>query len=211
MFASRGEILALLGKTLLLLPLALVAWFFAAPLLNSVAAHVAKPVISLASGAKMAGPVMQGHLARYELTLHPPYERRELQPAMTELEVNASTFSFGIALFVALSLASAMSRRAGPMAIGAIVLLIAPAWGVTFDILRQLSAVHELAPYLALSSFGREGIALGYQVGSLLLPTLLPIALWLGLNQRRMLMPMKAPETASGGSLADAVPPREKS
>jgi hypothetical protein len=90
-------------------------------------------------------------------------------------------YTYGIALFAALALAVSGWRRPWRLAIGGVILLLLPSVGIAFDALRQLGSSPELAPLLAWPKGLRESIALGYQVGSLLLPTLGPIVVWLAL------------------------------
>ena len=184
-FTTRREVLALLAKTLLALPVTLAAWYFTSPFLNEMAAHVAKTPIVVLSGGKVGAIAMRDREARFDVTLYAPYEiGRTRPPATTEVEVNPSIYTFGLALFLALSVAARDSRRAAPVTVGVIALMLVPAWGVTFDVLKQLALAPELEHYLGFSTFAREGIGLAYQVGALLLPTLVPIGLWLGLSHR---------------------------
>jgi hypothetical protein len=119
----------------------------------------------------------------YTMTLEERYTPgRTPRTATVDVEVKAANYTFGIALFVALALAARESRRARAIALGVAVLVILPAWGVAFDALRQLQAAPEVQPFLAWPPAAREAIALGYQVGALLLPTLGPVALWVAVS-----------------------------
>jgi len=184
-FTTRREVLALLAKTLLALPVAFFIWYVTSPFLNEMAAHVAKTPIAVLSGGKVSAITMKGREARFDITLYAPYEvGRTRPPATTEVEVNPSIYTFGIALFLALSVAARDSRRAAPVTVGVVALMLVPAWGVVFDVLKQLALTPQLQHYLGFSTFAREGIGLAYQVGALLLPTLVPVALWFGLSYR---------------------------
>lgn len=188
MFATRRDVLVFLGKVLLALPLTLALWFFSTPFLNLLAAQVAKVPIAVASGARVGGITMHDSRARYDVTVFPEYQMgRARPPATTDIDVNPSIYTFGMALFLALSLAAKPARRFWPIVIGVAVLLFVPAWGVAFDALKQLAVAPDLVSYLGFSTFKRESIVLGYQLGVLLLPTLVPIALWFGLNARAIL------------------------
>ena len=185
MFATRAAVLAFLGRTLLALPAALVVWYLAAPWLDALAAHVARPPIAWMSDGDVQRPVMREQRAYYKVRLQAPYAgARTAPPAEAEMDVNVSLYTFGIALFAALSAAARFSRRVVPVAAGLAVLALLPAWGVAFDVLKQLATTRDLAPYLAYSEATRTAIALAFQVGSLLLPTLAPVALWVALNYR---------------------------
>ena len=93
----------------------------------------------------------------------------------------SATYTFGIAVFAALALATRGWRTPVRMAAGVALLLPLPALGISFDALRQLGSTPEIAGMLAWTATTREAIALGYQVSSLLLPTLAPIIAWLAL------------------------------
>ncbi|HVP70230.1 MAG TPA: exosortase H-associated membrane protein [Gemmatimonadaceae bacterium] len=187
MFASRGAVLAFLGRTLLALPVALALWYLAAPWLDALAAHVARPAIAWMSEGSVAPPVMRGGRAFFQVRLQAPYAgARTAPPAEAELDANVSLYTFGIALFAALSAAAKFSRRVVPIAAGLAVLARLPAWGVAFDVMKQLATTRELAPYLGFSDATRTAIALAFQIGSLLLPTLAPVALWVAFNHRAL-------------------------
>jgi len=80
------------------------------------------------------------------------------------------------------------------------VLLPFQAWGIAFDFLSQIGA--RLGPDVAalsgLSGWRLEGVALGYQVGSLIFPSLVPVMLWAAFSRRFIegLMPSKTLEPA---------------
>lgn len=187
MFASRGAVLAFLGRTLLALPVALALWYLASPWLDAFAANVARAPIAWMSGGTVAAPEMRAPRAYFKVRLQAPYAgARTAPPAEAEMDVNVSLYTFGIALFAALSAAAKFARRAVPIAAGLVVLALLPAWGVAFDVMKQLATTRELAPYLGFSEATRTAIALAFQVGSLLLPTLAPAVLWVALNFRAL-------------------------
>lgn len=185
MLADRREILAFMGRTLVALPVALALWYFSAPLLDDLAGRIAKPGITLATGGKVTDYSFRQRQVRYSIEVYAPYRmyKKTQPPAIADLEVNASLYTNGMALFLALSVALKSSRRAGRIAAGCLVLVFVPAWGVAFDVLKQLGSTPAIASYLEWTPGLHEAIALGYQAGALLLPTLAPVALWLGINR----------------------------
>lgn len=178
---TRRQAGALFARALLWLPLALGAWHLAAVPLSWIGATLARPAVQAAAG-KVAAVKVDGSAALFSVELEEPY-RAGAAPrrALADLEVKPRLYTFGLALFLALGLAARESRRPAALAAGTAVLLVVPAWGITFDVLRQLAASPQLAPFIAWPPWAREAIALGYQVGSLLLPTLVPVALWLAI------------------------------
>jgi len=113
------------------------------------------------------------------------------QMALLLPEVRALAYTWGLALFLALSLAA--RARAWTFAAGVALLLPLQAWGIAFDLLMQvgIGLRADLALQTGLSAGQREFIALGYQLGALILPSLAPVMLWAGFN--RKLFP--SPET----------------
>lgn len=93
--------------------------------------------------------------------------------------VNARLYSYGLALFVALSLATDPRRWIG-LLVGSAVLAALAAWGVAFDLLAQIFisqgglAARDYLP----TGLERNLIGLGYQVGAILLPTVAPVVAW---------------------------------
>jgi len=179
MDASRREVLFVAGRALLILPAALALWFVLATPLAWVAGKVALLPIRVASDGLVRMELAGGEVA-YTAKLEMPYRPGSTPRVEAEVQVNAALYTYGIAFFIALVLAAAESRRnvLGALA-GVVVLLLLPAVGIAFDALKQLGSVPALAPFLGWGPAMREFVALGYQVGSLLLPTLGPVAFWL--------------------------------
>ena len=175
---SRRDVLRVFGLALALLPFCLAAWYFAAEAINWIPSRLASPVIGAAAGKVARIEAAQRNLA-YFVEVQGPYRPGSAQVAEARVEVPVATYTYGIALFAALALAVRGWRRPARLAIGAAVLLVLPTVGVAFDALRQLGSAPDLAPLLGWKGGTREAIALGYQVGSLLLPTLGPIISWL--------------------------------
>jgi hypothetical protein len=182
---ARREVLGLALRAFAWLPFTLAAWYFASQALAWVPAQVAAPSLGLAGVNAKVASLAEG-VAVFEARLRPPYRPgiAAVEGVDVAIDVKTRTFTFGIALFLALSLALGRPWRPGPMALGAAILVVLPAWGIAFDALRQLAGEASLAPILAWPPALREAVAFGYQVGSLLLPTLGPVALWVALNPR---------------------------
>jgi len=178
--SSRREVLATVGLALLLLPLCLAAWYVSAGPVGWLPAQLAAPAISVAGGKVLRVETMQRQVA-YEVAIEGPYRPGGAPRAEARVEVQAGTYTFGIAVFMALALAARGWRRPRRLALGIAILLPLPAFGIAMDVLQQLGASPQVGALLAWTPFMREVIALGYQAGSLLLPTLAPIVAWLAL------------------------------
>lgn len=98
--------------------------------------------------------------------------------AVLTAEVDPFVYTFGLPLFLALMLAS--RANAWRILAGAVALLPFQAWGIGFDVLAKIGT--QMGPAIAaqagLSRWEMEAIALAYQAGSLLFPTLMPVVLW---------------------------------
>lgn len=179
MRTDRREVLLLFARALAWLPACLAAWYFASPVLSWIPARLAVPLVEASSGPATRVQLL-AHRAEYQLEIAAPRGHGVAAgDAVVDVEVSVRTYTYGIALFLALSLATRGRRRPGVLAIATAALVLLPAWGIAFDALRQLGLAEELAPYLRWPAMGREAVAFGYQVGSLLLPPLAPVVAWL--------------------------------
>ncbi len=99
------------------------------------------------------------------------------------VEVDPARNAYGLPLFLALLLASRSRHLLGRMLAGYFLLLVPQVFSLVFDILKQIIVAGGHPAPLGIAAWQMEAIALGYQFGSLLLPTLAPVALWLWLEQ----------------------------
>ena len=179
----RRQVLLVAGKALLLLPFLLAAWYAVAGPLAYVPGKLALPIIRGISDG-LTSMELKDRTVIYTVKLEMPYRPGSTPRIAADIEVVAAKFTYGIALFLALALAAKESRRPVAIAIGCAILVAIPAVGIAFDTLVQLGATQGLAPFLRWGSGTREGVALGYQVGTLLIPTLVPVAIWLVLVRK---------------------------
>lgn len=196
MESGRRRILAGAATALALLPVFLAIWYVAAIPLAWIPGKAALPVIRVASGGAATMALKDRDLV-YTVKLEMPYRPGGVPRVAAEVEVAAAKYTYGIALFLALALAMRQSRRPVPILMGVVILVVLPAFGIAFDALKQLGATRGLPPFLAWGTAMREAVALGYQAGTLLLPTLAPVAIWLVVGRDVWLPPAFA-----GGSRA---------
>ena len=180
MNAARRDVLATVLRALGWLPLTFALWYLAAAPVSWVPARLAAIAIAGAAGKVERMEVTRPSTA-YSVLVEGPYRPGRSDRAQARVEVAAAIYTVGIALFAALALASHAWRTPARAALGLALLLPLPAVGKAFDALRQLGSTAELAGLLAWPPAMREAIALGYQAGSLLLPTLAPVIVWLAL------------------------------
>lgn len=99
------------------------------------------------------------------------------------VEVDPSKNAYGLPLFLALLLASRSRHLFRRALAGYVILLVPQAFSVVLDILKQIIVAQASPLSLGIGQWQMEVIALGYQFGALLLPTLAPVILWLFLEQ----------------------------
>ncbi|MET0067235.1 MAG: exosortase H-associated membrane protein [Candidatus Thiodiazotropha sp.] len=101
--------------------------------------------------------------------------------------VNPLIYSYGLPLFSALVLATPgrESMKWQQWLTGLPLLYLGQVWGVSMDILKSLliSLGPQTTAYFSASELLREAVALGYQLGALILPPVLPLAIWIVLNR----------------------------
>jgi len=183
--ATRGHRLVTLrtfvARVLVMLAPCFAAWYFTAPYHAAVVGPVA---------LKLVEPWRVGLVSSLERTGHTLSFVTELEVASTAgragvlvAEINPLVYTYGLALFVALMLAT--RARAWKIAVGAVALLPFQAWSVAFDFLVQVAVLSgpDVAARAGLFGWQREVIALGYQAGTLLFPSLVPVLLWALFNR----------------------------
>jgi hypothetical protein len=163
-------------RTFLWLPPCFAAWYFIAPAHAALVGGMARLWVDLVKSGLVSAIERQGSELAFVTTLevHPvPGQTALLVPDM-----NTLLYTYGLAFFLALMLAA--RTKAWKILVGAAMLLPFQAWGVAFDFLSQVGVRlgSEVAVQAGLAGWRGEAIALGYQVGSLIFPPLIPIVLW---------------------------------
>ena len=97
---------------------------------------------------------------------------------------NPSHYAYGLPILWALLLAAGGRGRVGKLALGYVLLLPTQSFSLTLDLLKQMAMAVPGGPrVLHIDQWQLELIGLGYQLGTLVLPTVVPIAVWLMLDQ----------------------------
>ena len=164
--------------TLLWLPPCFAVWYLAAGPHAGVAAGLARFIVEVFATGIVTGVERHGLDLVFVTRLSAPG-----QAGLITAEVNPLIYTYGLALFAALMLAA--RARWTDILFGAAVLLLFQGWGIAFGFLVQVGVT--LGPDVALQAgvagWRREAIALGYQLGSLVLPSVVPVVLWAVLNR----------------------------
>lgn len=149
-------------------------WYLAAPWYDRPAAWLARVLIDAWHDGLVDALEIQPHLVTFVTSLE---VHAQAGTGRLVLEVNPLLYGFGVPLLMALLIASRASWT--KIALGLVVLIPFQAWGIAFDALTQvLRDAPALAPRAGLAGLRAELAALAYQLGSLILPTLVPVVLW---------------------------------
>ena len=168
-------------RTLLWLPPCLAAWYFSAHYHTAVAGALAHLLVDWFQPGIVSALEQSGIALVFVTTLevHPEPGRVGLLVP----EVNPLLYTYGLAFFVALMLAA--DTKWWKILVGVIALLPFQSWGIAFDLLVQVGVKlgPDIADQAGLFGWRREVIALGYQIGNLIFPTLIPVVLWTTFNR----------------------------
>lgn len=162
-------------RVFLWLPLGFAAWYLAAPYHSAVAAGFARFFVALFNAALISATEQQATDLVFVTRLQ--VQQAPGQTGVIAIEVNPLIYTYGLAFFLALMLAA--RARWWKILAGAAILLPFQGWGIGFDFLAQIGA--KLGPEVAAQAGllgSREAIALAYQVGNLVFPSLVPVALF---------------------------------
>lgn len=198
-------------RALLWLPLSFFFWFyFASPLVWPVVKLAKLGLVSL--WPELFSDVVQ-HGHSMEVTTHllvnqvAPDGRSGIGELI--LVQNPLLYGYSLPLFSGLAMATPISvrKRLLHFAIAFAVIWMAQAVGVVAEAFKMLAFNSGAAGANAITNAGisPDVIALAYQFGYLILPAVVPVALWLGLNRQfidGLVHPAEEPEPASAGPSA---------
>lgn len=190
-------------KVLLWLPLCFVAWFWFAPWLVWPPMLIARQALlgpfgdlfsAVALGGELhdaAGQVLARAGYLVSLTSVPVTIPAGAQGpggvGLLEPTINPMIYGYALPLFAGLGMATPVStrRRLAQFALALAVIWLAQAFGIVAEALKTLAfdAGDSGAALVAQAGIAPDAIALAYQFGYLILPAVVPVALWIGLNR----------------------------
>ena len=143
--------------------------------------------IALEQGAPMW--VRQVHLRpgamEVDTAIEVPVAQAGGQRGEITIEASPGRYAYGLPIFLALLLAARGPGRVVRAVAGYVLLLPFRALSLTmYSLMQMLLAAQLNLRFLRISQWQMEIIVYGYQVGALVLPTLVPILLWLWLDSR---------------------------
>jgi hypothetical protein len=191
-------------KAALWLPLSFVIWFWAASLWVWPAVVMARVALlglwpDLFTALSLGGDVLDasgrvvahaGYLATLSTSITvtvPASGGNAGGVGVLEPTLNPMVYGYSLPLFCGLAMATPLSslRRSGQLAIALAAIWIAQAFGLSAEALKFVA--FEAGPSgtaaAARAGLAPNAIALAYQFGFLILPAVVPAALWIGLNR----------------------------
>jgi hypothetical protein len=180
------------SRTILWLVPSLIVWYFVAHWLTIPlgwsAAHTMQSLFSWAQDGYQIQGTMISLLTSIQIP--DPAGAQSGRIALASPEIDYRLYGFGLPLFVALMLAKRPPHFLRGLVIGVITIFFFQSVGMTFGWLKQI--IFDIgAAGIAQTGFSHgqtQIVALGYQLSTLLLPTLIPITLW-GIFNRSLLDP----------------------
>ena len=180
-------------STLAVFVLSALGWMVALTLLwTQVSRWTSYPVgalahIALEQGAPMWVRSVQHSVGAMEVDSTIAVSIPEAGHRLAEITVDANParYAYGLPILIALLLAARGPRRLSRALGGYALLLPVQAFSLTMYVLMQMVLYAQTsARVLRVEQWQVEAIVYGYQIGSLVLPTLVPILLWLWLDRQ---------------------------
>ena len=179
--------------TLMVFVLSALGWMVALTLLwTQVSRWTSYPVgalahIALEQGAPMWVRSVQHGVGVMEVdtTIAVPVPSAGGRIAEITVDANPARYAYGLPIFLALLLAARGRGRLSRALAGYALLLPVQAFSLTMYVLMQMVLYAQASTrVLRADQWQVEAIVYGYQIGSLVLPTLVPILLWLWLDRQ---------------------------
>ena len=178
---------AFLLKTLFWLPVCFIGWYLLAALFSFPAIWLSDLVLPLLMPDVMEGVEQNGYLV--DIVTHLNIQAANGQTGQFAFEFNALKYGYGFPLILAMMLATpyAFYQKLDDITYGLVVVVLTQSWGIIFEALSSLLLktgtditiqVVNVLPWTQ-SDFFLNFTALGYQLGFLILPAVVPIAFWI--------------------------------
>lgn len=172
-------------KVFIGLPICYWIWFKASDFTTWMAIDLIEQIFTSNFPEYISGIEQQGYLLDVVTKLSPPGQASSNRIGEIIFSVNTLNYNFGLPLCAALILSSPGSifMKVRNILFSMAILLVVQLWGISFNILKTLFL--EIPPqlnfHIPLSPWHGDVIALGYQLGSLILPAVTPLVIWLAL------------------------------
>lgn len=163
--------------TLAWLPVAFAVWYFVAPIILLPAKLIAEAVLRFGFADLVHSVESSGAIVQVVTTLKPG---QAVAGGVVSVDVNMLLYAFGLPMFSALAIAAREPSWPRILGVGYLVMLPFIAWGIVADVLKNIAitAGPLVASQTGFTATQRELIAFAFQFGSLILPTVVPAAVW---------------------------------
>ena len=155
-------------------------WYFSAPYHTAVVGGLARLLVNQYTSGIVSALERSGLDMVFVTTIRVHHESG--QTALLTPQVNPLIYTYGLALFLALMLA----ERAGWWKIlaGAAVLLPFQSWSIAFEVLAQCMQLGaDVSVQAGVSGWRLLAVDIGYQLGTFIFPSLVPVVLWASFSQ----------------------------
>ncbi len=178
-----NPLLAFIFKVFLWLPVCYWTWYSLAEFTTLLVVNLTEPLLLFIFPMLIAGIDQAGYLVEVVANVtvaeqHVPSGRVAELP----IPINPLIYSYGLPLACALILASPFNfvKTLRNIFISILIFLLIQVWGIYFQATKVLflQTPAELIGNVSLSSWQLDIIALGYQLGVLVLPTVTPVVIW---------------------------------
>jgi hypothetical protein len=187
----RRPLAGFVARVFAWLPATFAVWYFAAPVLLWPAAVIVEFIARAGFANLVHGIDQAGATLVFATTVKPG--GTSAQAGQITVDVDMLLYAFGLPLYAALVLAARELRRLRRMIVGYALLVPIVAWGVLADFLKTVAIASGpvIASQTGFVAWQREVIAFAYQLGSLILPAVVPAVAWV-LTHRAFLERLKA-------------------
>jgi hypothetical protein len=176
MIPERRPVAHFVLRALLWLPLSFAAWYFSAPATSALAGWAARAYLWVFRSGMVTAVEQAGTTLTYVTNIS--VRHAQGTNAILVPEVTTLIYTCGLPVFMALVLAERI--WSWKVAAGLAVLVLFQGWSIAFDVLAQLGlqAGADAGAQLAMTGWRAEAVAIAYQAGALMLPTLVPVLAW---------------------------------
>jgi hypothetical protein len=173
-------------RALAWLPPAFAVWYFTAPVLLWPVLLLVELVARIGFSDLVQSIDQSGTVYTFATSLKPG--QAVGQSGNITVDVNPLLYSFGLPLYAALVVAAHEPGWWRKLAIGYVVIVPFVGWGVFADFLKNVAITSGtlVASQTGFSAWQREAIVFAFQMGSLILPTVVPAIVWV-LTHRALL------------------------
>jgi hypothetical protein len=169
---NNADVLFFLGRVLLWMPVSFALWYFVVPGILLLTATIVDWILTTFAGHAIEAIKPNGRTIQV-LSQFEGYN----------FNIQAMSYAYSFPFFLALVLASpdTILGKIKKYAVAIIPLFLIVIWGVGFDAISVLAfrSSTEVAQQLNTTPTIRLILSLGYQMGKLIIPPLVPVVLWL--------------------------------